>query len=379
MIDSLRTNVHELIEQRISAQGTNRELLLLLHREHAAARMLGKLGGLPLLPLNTGRLVCGPLRIAELGLHRQLGEFVAELPDTNGELGSMLRLFSQVGLAHVQFDAGRLGDAAELALDLRCPSCRRHGRRVTSDQPLLCLPSCLEFDRYNPSFAALKNKYEKLSEYGTDFAIAALLGMATTEITKADMDLAKATRYWERAVDCAERFAEEQLVLQEVVDTALGRAEALSRKKDWTGAITVLDAALDVVGTRQTQDQTEWERVATQLADLLTTRAVITVNDDRSKASVAHQDLSRAVELAPHNARATESHGQVLLIMARDRIEAGDVMEGVRLLMETLQECERGLLDKPGNGDLIELQDITRHELNMIATMLTRRPDSGRW
>ncbi|HEX6352951.1 tetratricopeptide repeat protein [Actinophytocola sp.] len=364
-IDSLRTRVRELVERRVAEHGADGEPLL-LRREHEAARVLAELGGLPLPSLGAERLVCGPLRIAELGLHHELGEFAVDLASDDAEV--LFRTFSQLGLAEAHLSAGRAAEAAELALDLRCPTCRRADWQ-DEDEPRLCAPACPDFDRYNPAFAALDHKYDELFECGAALATEALLESARAEIAKAEPDVSSTTRWWTKAVSQASRFSEEDVVLREIVDTALGRSEGLARKENWTEAITVLDAASTVVGTRSEKER---ERLCVSLAKQLTTRGILTFNEDRDDAELARQDLSRAVALAPHSKRASLNHGLVLRDMAYVQART-DVVEALRLLSEALREFERGLTHKPGDPDLVKFRDGIRHDFNRVTADLLGR------
>ncbi|GAA2786150.1 hypothetical protein [Saccharopolyspora taberi] len=361
-VTSLHANLRELIEKQLVEHGTGRDVLL-LSREDEAARVLGELGGLPLPGAGGARLVCGPLRIAELGLERHFGEFVARLGDSDERLADLLRHFSLLGIAGAQLAAGRPAEAAELAMDLRCPSCRKR------TPPGACEPGCPEFDRHNPAFAARADKHAALAEAGASLAVQALFEAARTEITKPGMNAAEAARCWREADRVAREFGRSDAVRRLVADTALGRAEACARKENWTDAVAVLDAALDVVGTG---DADLRDRLTTRLAAMLTTRGVETFNKDQNAARAAHDDLRRAVELSPHLLRSRLNLGLILRARAYDELRERDVRQALHLLNEAIQQFELGLAGRPGHERLRAERDRTREERNGLVRRRSR-------
>ncbi|GDY31981.1 tetratricopeptide repeat protein [Gandjariella thermophila] len=368
MVESLRTRLRDLVEHRASAAGVD-EAPFILRREQDAARLLGELGGLPL-PSNGDRLVCGPVRIAELGLHREFGWFVVALRDAEC-FEDLLRQFSRVGLAEARLATGRAAEALTLAMDLRCGSCGAGAARPDrAKPPLVCAADCPEFDRHNPAYAGLADKHEELRARGTEVVTEALLDLARAAITRAETDIAEAARCWREAAGHGARLGVRAEVLRIVVDTAVGRAEALSRKKNWTGAIDVLDAARTVVGSGA---PAEAERLIAQLASLLTTRGIDAVNKDRGNARAAHADLTRALRLAPQLIRARRNLGLLLRIMAHDRLEARDFLEAVQLLSESVQQFDRALADKPGHPELREERETAWSELQALVRALGGR------
>ena len=282
-IHAVRTALDEFIEARLPSD----ELALLLRRERAAAAVLARLGGLPDPDPTRPPLVCGPLRIAELGLQQRLGEFVIGLPPTDAGTVEMARQFSEIGRAMALLDAGRPRAAATAALDLRCASCAATGGRTHPAmiaEPLMCEPECPEFDRRNPAFCAHADKYGGLAKASAELAARTLLDIARADITEATMDLADARTCWRGAVTLAKRFSRREAILREIVDNALGRARFLSGRSDLTGAIDVLDA---VLATIPTKDAGQRDRVGTELGFLLNRRGVGLFNADTANAQAA--------------------------------------------------------------------------------------------
>ncbi|WP_428935629.1 hypothetical protein [Streptomyces sp. ACT015] len=100
---------------------------IVLERESEAARLLAEAGGLSWTGA-AGTVVCGPLRIVELGREAELGAFVAAAGEAAAELR---QAFSHLGFAHALLRLDRPAEALAALSGLRCPSCRARG--VPSD------------------------------------------------------------------------------------------------------------------------------------------------------------------------------------------------------------------------------------------------------
>lgn len=337
MIGATETALDELIEERLPTD----ELALLLRRERAAATLLARRGGLPDTDPDGALLVCGPLRIAELRLHQRLGEHLRAMLATDDDTMELFRQFSELGLAQAQLAAGRPRAAARVALDLRCPSCARTGGRTHPamiSEPLLCEPDCPEFDLRNPAFATFTDKHDELATASAALAAETLLGIARGDITKAEMDLADARTCWRGAITLTNRFSRRDAVLHEVVDGALGRAGVLSHRGDLTGAITVLDAVLVTIPTR---DEAERERVTIELGRLLSARGVRAFNET-ANAEQALADLRRAVAVSPDQPLPRFNLGVLLCEMSRHSYRRFDLAECIRLLGDAVEQFEIG-------------------------------------
>lgn len=335
-IRAARTALDELLEQRLPSD----DLVLLLRRERTAATLLARVGGLPDADPAGRPLVCGPLRIAELGLQQRLSEFLRSLPAAEDDTVQLFQQFSEIGLAVARFAADRPRAAATAALDLRCASCARTGgptRPALISEPLLCEPECPEFDRHNPAFCAFADKYDELAKASAMPAARILLGIARDDITKATMDLSDARTCWRGALTLAKRFNQHGAILHEIVDDALGRALALSKRGDLTGAIGVLDAVHAVIPA---QDTAEHHRVATELSSLLGARGVGLFNDNIANIDRAHADLLRAVELRPDLPRPRANLAVVLQAMAHRALRKFDLAEAIRLLSRCVEQFE---------------------------------------
>jgi tetratricopeptide (TPR) repeat protein len=355
-VRAVRTALDELIEQRLPSD----ELALLLRRERAAAAALARLGGLP--DPDGTPLVCGPLRIVELGLRQRLSEFLLGLPTTDDDTVLLFRQFSEIGLAMAQLAAGRPRAAATAALDLRCASCARTGGRAHPaiiSEPLMCEPECPEFDTRNPAFCAFADKHDELAKASVALAARTLLDIARDDITKTVMDLADARTCWRGAVTLAKRFNRRDAVLREIVDDALGRARVLSGRGELTGAIRVLDAALAAIPTKDTKER---GRVVTELGFLLNARGVGLFNEDVANIERAHEDLRRAVTLSPNRPRPRLNLAVLLREMS---YRAFDHAEGIRLLTESVRQLEIGAITHD-TEEFHEKLEQTRQELGRM-------------
>ncbi|GAB2717023.1 tetratricopeptide repeat protein [Streptomyces bullii] len=122
---TLRADLHTRLEAAMPEHGPSGRPSpdAVLHRETEAARRLADAGGLPL-AAGAAPVVCGPLRIADLGREKELGAFVAAL----GEAAPALRrAFSQLGFVESLLSLDRPDEALAALSGLRCPSCRARG------------------------------------------------------------------------------------------------------------------------------------------------------------------------------------------------------------------------------------------------------------
>jgi tetratricopeptide (TPR) repeat protein len=371
-IRAARTALDEFIEQRLPSD----DLALLLRRERAAAALLARLGGLPGAAPAGPPLVCGPLRIAELGLHQRLGEFLRGLPATDDDTVRLFQEFSEIGLAMAQLAVGRPWAAAMAALDLRCASCARTGGRTHPamiSEPLMCEPECPEFDKLNPAFCTFTDKHDELAKASAALAARTLLGIARVDITTAPMDLADARTCWRGAVTLAQRFNQRDVVLREVADEALGRARVLSQRRDLTGGIAVLDAVLATIPTKDTD---EHDRVATELGFLLNARGVRMYNEDAANAEQARADLRRAVTLSPDRPRARFNLGLLLRKMSHRAYRDFDIAESIRLLSESVHQFEKCVAAQ-NTAEFAEELELARQELeSMLGDYHHEPPDT---
>jgi tetratricopeptide (TPR) repeat protein len=361
--------LHELVERRLPSD----DLALLLRRERAAAALLARHGGLPGPDPAHRHLVCGPLRITELGLQRRLSDFLRGLPTTDDDTMALLRQFSGIGLAVAQLDADRPEVAALAALDLRCPSCARTGRPTDPaviPEPLLCEPGCPEFDDLNPAFSGYPDKHEELTRASAALAAQTLLGIARADITTATMDLADAKRCWRAAVTLAMRFNRREAALHEIADDALGRAMVLSERGDHTGAVDVLDAALAAIPAK---DETEHERVTTELALRLNSRAVSLFNEDDTMGQQALADLRRAVRYQPELPLPRRNLGRLLREMSDQALRTFRTSDGIRLLSEAVHQFEIGVT-KHGTTKFRDELERARQELERLLDEYADQP-----
>lgn len=420
-MEPLRGAYRQLLEERLPHAGGNGAggLRLLFQREAEAAHALKEFGGFP--PPRTGEapvsggvagerapapLVCGPLRLAQLGLHAEFGAFLAErnraastsagstarhlldrlrehgslqlpgsgpsLADLTELLGSsgarqvpseLRQLFSQLGGARVQFTAGQLKEALETLSDLRCPECRARRTRAAGDTGMLgCDADCPRFDANNPGYADAAVKRASFNEAARALAAETLLGLGLNALTGSEPDLATAGRHWREAEQWG--AADTRTSMAEM---AIGRAESLTRSRKLDEAVAVLDLAHGLLRGA------ERERVQGRLASALTDRGVTSANKDIERLERPTADLRRAADLNPHLLRAQINLGLVLRAQGVYRARDGRVAESVQLLQETVDRMTAALRH---NGPHHELEDIlgkTTADLSVLLTRFGRR------
>ncbi|HYS40692.1 MAG TPA: hypothetical protein VEO01_34190, partial [Pseudonocardiaceae bacterium] len=378
VIEPLRIGLRDLLAARLPTSGT-RPASLLFQRELAAAEVLAGCGGLPLTDetddADDNVVVCGPLRLAELGRHQEFGRFAArtvaelaeELDDLMGsdhpELRRQVRLlievrdqlvrcFSQLGFAHCLLVADQPADALAELVDLRCPDCRAAGAPAPQAtdvvRPLVCQPGCAGFEPANPSYAGLSDGREQLVFDAVALAVDALCVLSQTELSSAEPKLTEVARLWRAALANAAEIEVRAEIETRVADLALGRADVLSKRDQPERSIPVLETALPVL-TDHSRD-----RVAGRLATLLANRGIRAANEDMDNAS-ALDDLRRSLQLNPHLVRSRSSLCVLLRHRAMRRLEQRSVHDALRLLGESMELATEGLRAAPGQSDLTEL------------------------
>ncbi|AXK36747.1 hypothetical protein DVA86_33520 [Streptomyces armeniacus] len=364
--ESLRNSFRGYLETWLPEGAPGAHPRLLLHRETEAAEALAESGGFPL-PRAAGGppLVCGPLRIAELGLQERFGEFVAE----QGAESTRARLrtwFSQLGVAHAQLVAGRPREALEALTDLRCPSCRgvrSRGRtrpgagRVAvwklRARPMACREGCGRFDEFNPAYAALPDKFRKLSDDAVALALDTLLTLGLNHLTDSEPDFAEVASCWREAMGRAQELGSVRETQGVIAEMALGRAETLHRAESLDAAVAVLETAHDLL------DGDEKGRVQGQLAAALTDRGIIAANNDPQRLEQPAEDLRRAADLNPHLLRAQLNLGIVLRVLGSYRMRDRRLADALALLQEAIDRLNQTLRRSPGNEEVERLLEET--------------------
>ncbi|RRR98655.1 hypothetical protein [Glycomyces terrestris] len=349
-MDDARDRLRRLIEKAAADAGAA-DAPALLHRETAAADALAALGGLP--PGDAAEpadpLVCGPLRLAELGLHDRFGAFTAGLDPL--DRGVIEIHFSAAGTAAAALALGRPGEALRAALDLRCPDCR--GADPTGSEPHACDPDCARFAARNPAYAGRPEGRASLREHAAAFACEALLALAAAAVGRKDGGAETAAGHWREAARLARLAGEADGVAAATAATALGRGEALYRRKRYGEVVDLLESVVDLCGCGDDRD-----RVETLLADALDQRGVQATRDGRTDDAVA--DFTRAVALAPHQVAARRNLG-VTLMNEADKILTdpahGDDTAALALAQRALDQFEALLRDRPHNGEYRRFRD----------------------
>lgn len=369
---------------------------MLVQRELKAADLLHTLGGFPLPGMHDGRLVCGPLMIQLLGVEHAFGEFVSEmavreeksddpildllrrlldredtpldkrLPDP-AQQKRLRRYFSQVGIAQTLLDLDRSQEALTALLEAGCPRCQaamqqgQQRRPPANWSPVVCAETCPEFDTLNPGYAGLQDKSRQLKADAFELAVEAKLGLAQSCITAAVLDVQAATDHWQEAIRLSKVSGNHEQTQHRIVETTLGRVQALEQRSRLDEAVSLLKAA-----ERICDDHVDRELVG-RLAEVLTNRGIKAGNETLPRWEAAVTDLRRAVGYNPHAARSLVNLGIALRVWAVQRY-AQQKEAGVKLLQEAVQQLQEGLSRIPGHAQLQEqyrqAQDSLRSALN---------------
>ncbi|WP_158693286.1 tetratricopeptide repeat protein [Streptomyces sp. HGB0020] len=366
---------------------------VLLGRETEAARLLAEAGGLPL-ATGSAPLVCGPLRIVELGREAELGAFVSAAGDA---APALRQAFSHLGFAQALLRLDRPAEALAALSGLRCPSCRARGgsgdegRRTgaatssgrgggeraggaaanngqaaapRAERGAVCDPDCTRFDTRNPAYAGQAAKHILLMRDGRSLALAARLAQGRAALSPAGPDARRAATSWQRALTHARAIGQGPEVEAIVADTALAAAKALHRAGDIDAAGSTLEAAYALLGEGQ------HERLKGQLARVLTDRGIAQANRDMDRLEGPAADLRRAVEINPHLHRAQTNLGVVLRILGARMRWSGSLVGCRSRLQEALDRVTAALQHFPGDPELSQLRDLVEADLALVHSEL---------
>ncbi|MGH3941986.1 MAG: hypothetical protein ACRDTG_25870 [Pseudonocardiaceae bacterium] len=366
-IESLQRGLRALLERRLPPEADDGNVVapsVLFWRELGAARVLGRLGGFPLSGPAGPTLVCGPLRVAELGLQRVFGAFVTGIGSPALRRG-VRRWFSQLGLGYYHLTGDRPLDALEALADLRCPHCRTEGIvSWTVSRPVVCREDCPWFGAHNPAYAASGHGRDCLSDDAMALAVEALLRLGQDCVVAREMDLLQACGHWRHAISCAAWLGEHEEVQRKVADLVLGRARALERHRNLGDAITMLEATCEITGAGSR------ERLEGRLAKLLTIRGITTGNEDPARIDQSIDDLRRAVTVNPHFLHARLNLGKALRIRAITLLKDGKLTEAITRLREAIDHLDEGLGHIPNHAGLVAQRAKATAELDYLVTAL---------
>ncbi|MFG2498049.1 hypothetical protein ACGFSB_07485 [Streptomyces sp. NPDC048441] len=356
----LRADLRELLERRMPEHDAGGRVPpgALLQRESDAARILAGVGGFPAADEASAPLVCGPLRIAQLGLVDAFGAFAAGTPGS-----SLTYAFSELGFAQLLLKQEKPADALAALTELRCRECRerKDGTGRAGAPAAVCEPGCGRFDELNPAYAGHPDKHRRLARDARGLALRARLDLGRAELSAGRPDFGSAAASWRRALVHSrelERYRETQTA---VVDLALGAARAAHRAGDLTRAVATLEVAHSITGAN------ERGRLEGQLARLLADRGISVANRDGSLLDAPADDLRRSVAFNPHLLRAQVSLGVVLRGLAARRWRSGSVSGARATLREAMDQLTAALVHFPDDPDLTEQFDAAAADLDHVA------------
>ncbi|AZM56192.1 hypothetical protein DMA15_29335 [Streptomyces sp. WAC 01529] len=404
LVPVLRAGLREALERRLPDDaGTRVAPGALLQREADAAKLLAAAGGFPSAQGGGAPLVCGPLRIAELGRSAEFGAFAAAQEARMLQAGaafgaarqgqafpadgvasqkaahpaegtqdalaapasgtpptytSLTYAFSELGFAQLMLGMGKPADALAALSELRCPGCRARGSGPGA--AAVCEPECARFDELNPGYAGLPDKHRRLSLDARGLALEARLSMGRVELVADRPDFAAAAAYWRRALVHSRQLDRYRETQTAIVDMALGAARAAHREGRLTRAVSTLEATRSVIGAN------ERGRLEGQLARVLADRAISVANEEDALLDEPAADLRRSVAFNPHLLRAQVSLGIVLRRLAGARWASGSLSGARATLREAIDQLTAALTYFPDDPDLEEQREAAVTDLNHV-------------
>lgn len=347
---AVRADLVDYLERHLPAEagGARVPPSVLLAREVTAARLLAQAGGLPLDGDRGHRatLVCGPLRVRELGEERRLGAWIAAGQPPPELTDALLVAFSRLGVAQELARRRRDSDALALLADLRCGRCRR-GPVDPARGPAVCGADCARFDALNPAFAGWPDGRRRLTRHARELALPWTLDAARHVLATDRPAMGDVAELWRRAIVHGRALDRYGPVQGEIVDMALSEARRWHRARELTGAITVLETAYAVVGAN------ERRRLAGQLARTLTDRAVLALNQGAPALERPTRDLRRALALNPHLRRARVGLVAALCALSVQRWRSGSRSGAVAAAREACDLADEALLVFPDDPRLV--------------------------
>ncbi|MFI0409331.1 tetratricopeptide repeat protein [Actinomadura sp. 3N508] len=383
LVASLPIELQRHLEGLLPAAAHDRHritVLSLLQREAEAAQALADTGGLPIRHDDGRRatLVCGPLRLVELGRTELFGSFLDAQTDAPPRL---TRLFSQLGFAETRLAAGTVREALDAALDLRCPSCRGHAPDASGPdaarRPRLCGPDCSTFGALNPAYAAAPARPAgpggpgglARDAHALVMDIWLLLGRNALSAAKPDL------RWVHECLGAAivlsletDRYWDTQ---QAIVTMVRERAEGMRDNDRLDEAVALLEMVHTKTGANHR------EPLAGLLSAVLTDRAIIAVNGNAERLDGPADDLRRAVRLNPYRLNAQVSLGAVLRMLAHRKRFAGSAQGARRCLREAETCLAAALALWPGEQTLEDLRKGVQDDLAYLADLLGPGDDEG--
>jgi tetratricopeptide (TPR) repeat protein len=393
-IASLRKKIEEHFIIHEDREGWHEQLF---QRELKAAVALKELGGFPLPGMANEKLVCGPLMIQVLGLHKEFGQFVSELqvqeeapiqnvieflhilfgkelehpaerlPDLE-QKKRLMRYFSRLGITQALLDLSRPQEALEALSYAACERCRE---AAMSRQPsglsqqkqlVVCSEACEDFDYYNPGYAMLPDKGVRFREDAIELAIEAHLSLAQSEITIIPMDIQAACNNWREAITLSKELGSEasEQTQRRIVEMTLGRVQVLERGGKLDEAISLLERAEGICDDRFDRD------LVGRLAELLTDRGVKAGNEKPPRCEEAVRDLRRAVALNPYAARPRVNLCIALRMWAAQCYSEGREDEAIERLKEAVRQAKEGTTVIPNYPELQQQMGQAQSELSIL-------------
>ena len=362
-------------EQHRAAGRADRAVVyeVLAHAWHAERRGADLVNLYRGLPVRDRRVVAGPLLVGKMKIEDSVARLVSSVCNTDTEKAADLAeaskrledgpqvesqvpasclglrcFFSVLAGPVAALEMGNPVEALALLERLACDRCtspvsvntKGDGRCATgSAHPHTCQPDCPEFERLNPAYRLLPDRYEVFTNDARTVALQARQQVAEMELASPACDLDRLFLLWRESCQLARPLDRVEEVLPEIRELALGRATVIDRDRaDWarsfTLAIDLLDRTIKEFG-----DTTEGY-LAAKLAEVLYDRGVRMAKQSRLYEE-AVRDFRRAFTLTSHNPRVRDLLCWNLINWALELNEENHV----DLAREQMEEAERLLAE----------------------------------
>jgi tetratricopeptide (TPR) repeat protein len=337
------------------------QLILLLQRELKASDCLAEIGGFPLPVNDRFRFICGPLMIQNLDLDHSFGVYLETFSPVRRK--KLIRYFSSLGSAQALIDLNRPREALESLESLLCSRCvlslppSNQELKMGGWIPISCRSGCPDFDRMNPGYAGVPEKYNAVCKDAAGLAVDAYLGLAQESMVAGRIDFESVREYWLQSIRLA-RYAERQTeVKKEIHRMTFGRVRTLEARSRFNEAITLLELVEALW-----KDDTDAELIGRR-AKLLTARGIEAGNRTPPLWSAAVSDLRRALKYNPYSTHTLVNLNIALQSWASELYERAEMENALGLLQECLTVLRDTPLRAAGNVEIEKQYQNVRENL----------------
>lgn len=411
---------------------------LTVHTERLAASLLGEVGGVPARRgPDSGRVVCGPVRLADAGLVDRFAALVASLQPTlgddptgpsttapGGSDPSRLRCaFSGLGPSLMLLERGQPARALAALPELggiplgtaATAPCTVAERRAGPDHRTGCA-ECRHFHDYHPAYLLLPNRTTQLVQDAAGIAVRAHVAVTRTAVLRDVPEIGAAVAALSEALAVSRAAGVAARARDVVARAAYDLAEDLAARRG-PGRADRIERAVELLDRLVDGPLAGNARARAAMADALNHRGLLRAGLDeqerrRPDLAAAEADLRAAVRLNPAPSTVRANLAQVMLLRTEQKNErtpwttvaaAADlVADGLgraprhrplrsaletvcdvaeRLALNTLSLDEvMELLGQPATGDVLTEERAGRHAraIQLACSAVKDDPDDER-